>query len=95
MHTSESRLDPGKKPDGSLRRRQSYLSGRNHETCSWDEGHYQNFGPARLPSIHTTILGYCRKFGVAMEVEVNIEPLRHPARTTQPTAAMQWCSARW
>ena len=39
--------------------------------CDWESGHYQNFGPARLPSIHTTILGYCRKFGVAMEVEVN------------------------
>ncbi len=39
--------------------------------CNWQPGHYQNFGPARLPSIHTTMLGYCRKFGVAMEVEVN------------------------
>jgi len=39
--------------------------------CNWEPGHYQNFGPARLPSIHTTMLGYCRKFGVAMEVEVN------------------------
>ena len=39
--------------------------------CDWQEGHYQNFGPARLPSIHTNILGYCRKFGLAMEVEVN------------------------
>jgi monoamine oxidase len=39
--------------------------------CEWKPGSYQNFGPARLPSIHTTMLGYCRKFGVAMEVEVN------------------------
>jgi monoamine oxidase len=39
--------------------------------CEWQPAHYQNFGPARLPSIHTTMLGYCRKFGVAMEVEVN------------------------
>jgi monoamine oxidase len=39
--------------------------------CDWQPGHYQNFGPARLPSIHTNILGYCRKLGVAMEVEVN------------------------
>ena len=39
--------------------------------CNWDAGHYQNFGPARLPSVHTTILGYCRKFHVPMEVEVN------------------------
>jgi len=41
------------------------------QRCDWESGHYQNFGPARLPSIHTTILGYCRRFGVAMEVEVN------------------------
>jgi monoamine oxidase len=41
------------------------------QTCTWDEGHYQNFGPARLPSIHTTILGYCRKLGVELQVEVN------------------------
>lgn len=41
------------------------------QTCTWDEGHYQNFGPARLPSIHGTILGYCRELGVELEVEVN------------------------
>ncbi len=42
------------------------------QTCSWDAGHYQNFGPARLPSIHPTILGYCRKLGVELQVEVNM-----------------------
>jgi len=41
------------------------------QTCAFDAGHYQNFGPARLPSVHNTILGYCRKLGVALEVEVN------------------------
>src|SRR5437868_1973988 len=41
------------------------------QTCTWDEGHYQNFGPARLPSVHGTILGYCRELGVELEVEVN------------------------
>ena len=41
------------------------------QTCSWDPGHYQNFGPARLPSIHPNILGYCRKLGVELQVEVN------------------------
>lgn len=41
------------------------------QTCSWDQGHYQNFGPARLPSIHPNILGYCRKLGVELQVEVN------------------------
>ncbi len=42
------------------------------QTCTWDEDHYQNFGPARLPSIHPTILGYCRKLGVELQVEVNM-----------------------
>lgn len=48
----------------------SLMSGAS-QTCSWSKGHYQNFGPGRLPSIHGTILGYCRKLGVPLEVEVN------------------------
>ena len=42
------------------------------QRCSWAPGHYQNFGPARLPSIHPSILGYCRKLGVELQVEVNM-----------------------
>ena len=42
------------------------------QTCTWQDGHYQNFGPARLPSIHPTILGYCKKLGVELQVEVNM-----------------------
>ena len=42
------------------------------QSCIWDQGHYQNFGPARLPSIHPTILGYCKKLGVELQVEVNM-----------------------
>jgi monoamine oxidase len=34
-------------------------------------GSYFNAGPARLPSIHKTILGYCKELGVALEVFVN------------------------
>src|SRR5580693_7029996 len=41
------------------------------QMVSWEEGNYQNFGPARLPSTHWTMLGYCRELGVALEVEVN------------------------
>ena len=41
------------------------------QTCTWEDGNYQNFGPGRLPSIHTTMLGYCREFGIPLEVEVN------------------------
>jgi monoamine oxidase len=39
--------------------------------CTFNEGNYQNVGPARLPSIHTTMLGYCREFNIPLEVEVN------------------------
>ena len=42
-----------------------------HQTCSFDEGNYFNAGPARLPSIHRTMLGYCDQLGVPLEVEVN------------------------
>lgn len=41
------------------------------QSCSFEEGHYFNAGPARLPSIHHTMLGYCHELGVALEVEVN------------------------
>jgi monoamine oxidase len=41
------------------------------QTIRWEEGNYQNMGPARLPSIHVTMLGYCRELGVPLEVEIN------------------------
>ncbi len=41
------------------------------QTCTFEEGNYQNVGPARLPSIHTTMLGYCKELGVPLEVEIN------------------------
>src|SRR5271168_4477636 len=41
------------------------------QSIQWEEGNYQNLGPARLPSTHWTMLGYCRELGVAMEVEIN------------------------
>ncbi len=47
------------------------LTDGSAQTCNWGRGQYQNFGPARLPSAHTAMLGYCRKLGVAMEVEIN------------------------
>jgi len=41
------------------------------QTIDWEEGNYQNLGPARLPSTHWTMLGYARELGVPMEVEIN------------------------
>jgi len=47
------------------------------QQCAFDEGLYLNAGPrGRIPSIHQTMLGYCREFGVAMEVEVNVSAQR-------------------
>ncbi len=41
------------------------------QSITWSEGLYQNMGPARLPSVHGTMLGYCRELKVPLEVEVN------------------------
>src|SRR3981189_2015222 len=41
------------------------------QTVNWEQGNYQNLGPARLPSTHWTMLGYCRELDVPMEVEIN------------------------
>ena len=41
------------------------------QTCAFDEGLYFNAGPARLPSIHTHMLNYCRELSVPLEVEIN------------------------
>jgi monoamine oxidase len=41
------------------------------QVCEFDEGQYFNAGPARLPSHHQIVLGYCRELGVELEVEVN------------------------
>ena len=41
------------------------------QTCAFEPDHYFNAGPARLPSTHHTMLGYCHELGVALEVEVN------------------------
>jgi len=41
------------------------------QTAEWEADSYLNAGPARLPSIHKTILGYCKTLEVPLEVEVN------------------------
>jgi monoamine oxidase len=43
----------------------------SRQTAQWDTGNYLNAGPARIPSIHKTILGYCHELDVPLEVEVN------------------------
>src|SRR5262252_10358590 len=41
------------------------------QSCDWQNGGYLNAGPARIPSIHKLLLGYCRELGVPLEIEVN------------------------
>lgn len=41
------------------------------QTVDWEAGNYQNMGPGRLPSVHTTMLNYCRELHVPLEVEIN------------------------
>jgi monoamine oxidase len=46
----------------------------NHSTaqrCTFEDDLYFNAGPARIPSHHQAVLGYCREFGVELQVEVN------------------------
>ena len=47
-----------------------FTSGKR-QSCAFEEGNYFNAGPARLPSVHRTMLGYCHELGVPLEVEVN------------------------
>jgi monoamine oxidase len=47
-----------------------YVDGATRE-ITWSEGLYQNMGPARLPSVHATMLNYCRELKVPLEVEIN------------------------
>jgi len=41
------------------------------QTCGYEDGQYFNTGPARLPTHHQAVLGYCRELGIELEVEVN------------------------
>jgi monoamine oxidase len=41
------------------------------QVCAFEEPNYFNAGPARLPSQHVTMIGYCREFEIPLEVEIN------------------------
>jgi monoamine oxidase len=47
------------------------LIGEADQTVSFSPGMYFNAGPARIPSHHQGLLGYCKLLGVPLEVEVN------------------------
>jgi monoamine oxidase len=45
--------------------------GRSDQVAAFSPGLYFNAGPARIPSTHRLILGYARRFGVALEPFIN------------------------
>ena len=48
-----------------------FINGTKQTARYLDSKSYFNAGPARLPSVHKTILGYCKELGVPVEVFVN------------------------
>ena len=48
-----------------------FVDGAKQTAKYVDSRSYFNAGPARLPSVHQTILGYCKELGVSVEVFVN------------------------
>jgi monoamine oxidase len=59
------------------------MSDGSRQVCDFDPGLYFNGGPARIPSHHQAVLGYCKELGVALEVEVNMS---RGARLLNPAA---------
>jgi monoamine oxidase len=47
------------------------MDGEETQNAHFSDGIYFNAGPARIPSFHQGLIGYCEKFGVPLEVEVN------------------------
>lgn len=67
----EARERPGGRNWTLRRGSKLVLNDGTSQECTFDEGNYFNCGPARLPSVHKNMLGYCNELGVALEVEVN------------------------
>jgi monoamine oxidase len=47
------------------------MIGEAEQAVGFSKGMYFNAGPARIPSHHQGLLGYCKLLGVPLEVEVN------------------------
>ncbi|MBL8771360.1 MAG: FAD-dependent oxidoreductase [Phenylobacterium sp.] len=47
------------------------MVGETTQTVAFSDGLYMNAGPARIPSHHEGLLGYCSRLGVPLEVEIN------------------------
>src|SRR5262249_36869766 len=68
----EARTRPGGR-NWSIRRGDTVEEEGSVQSCTFDPGPhmYFNAGPARIPHHHQAILGYCKAFGVPLEVMVN------------------------
>jgi monoamine oxidase len=67
----------------SLRGGDSYVElGGAKQQCEFDKGLYLNPGPWRIPYHHTALMGYCRRFGVALEpfIQVNYNAYIHSSQ---------------
>lgn len=68
-------LEPLTRPGGrslTIRRGDTISDTLGHtQTCEFDEGHYFNAGPARIPHWQIT-MDYCRELGVPVEPFVNV-----------------------
>ncbi|UQA59832.1 flavin monoamine oxidase family protein [Polyangium aurulentum] len=66
---------------------------RSRQVCGFDRADhlYANLGPARIPYHHDRILGYCREFGVDLEVFTNDNraALFHAGRSGRTLVARQ------
>jgi monoamine oxidase len=64
----------------------------SRQVCEFDQDLYWNSGPARVPSHHQAVLGYCRELGVPLEVLVNTSRgalLHNPAANGGKPIAMR------
>jgi monoamine oxidase len=58
--------------------------GNPRQVCAFDEGHFYNAGPMRIPHHHTTTLGYCREFGIPLTVFTNFNEAAYIVRKGFP-----------
>ena len=45
--------------------------GGERQVCTFDEGHYLNVGPWRIPYSHEAVLNYCKELNVPLQVFLN------------------------
>ncbi len=69
--------------------------GGERQTCRFDEGHYLNAGPMRLPHHHATTLNYCREFALPLVVFTNINEAAFLHRDGYPKVRFREARSDW